>query len=419
MIVASGLDIVKISRIEKLLEKKRGRFLKKIFTIKEKIYIKEKLYKPETVSGIFASKEAVSKLLGTGLGKVNWKDIEILHHKNGKPYVKLYNEAEKVREELKINKINLSISHEREYALAIAIGESYENNKKRMIPQKIKNLLPSRDRWAHKGDFGRVGIISGSTGMSGATYLSTMGALKTGSGLVYAIVPKSLNMVLANKLIEAIIMPVEDRQTGHFNLDTFDEIKKAIEDMDVLAIGPGIGVDEERIELIEEILLNYKKTIVLDADGINCLSKGDANILRRRKARTILTPHLGELSRLLGVSIDEIRKNLIEYSRYISNKYKIIIVLKGKNTIVCDEEGEIYINSTGNPGMATAGSGDILTGIIASFVGQGIDPYDAAVLGVYSHGLAGDLAKETKGEYGMIARDILNNIPYSIKNLQE
>lgn len=418
MILGNGVDIVKVSRIENLLKNKKGRFLYKVFTKDEIEYTKNTGYNPQTISGIFAAKEALSKLLGTGIGKVNWKDMEILHDEKGKPYVKLYNEGLNLSRNLGIENIQLSISHEKEYAMAFVIGEGKSGKVDVKVPDDIKNILPKREKNSHKGTFGRVGIIAGSKGMAGAAYLATMAALRSGSGLVYAIIPNSLNEILSIKLTEAIIKPVEDENTGHFNLYSFDELKEIIDDMDVLALGPGIGVDETRIELVNKILSTYEKPIVLDADGINCISRGNPDILLNRKAETVITPHPGEFSRLLNLDINTIQKKRFEYSKMISNKYNVITVLKGADTIVTSPKGDIYTNPTGNPGMATAGSGDLLTGIIASFIGQGITSYEAAVLGVYCHGVAGDLAKLDKGEYGMISRDILDNIPYSIKKIE-
>lgn len=419
MILGNGVDIVKISRIENLLIKKRDQFLTRVFTQKEIEYIKKKNYTPQTVSGIFAAKESISKLLGTGIGNVNWKDIEILHDHNGEPNVNLYNQGLNISNDLGIHNIKLSISHEKEYAIASAIGEGESYNLKIKVPDNIRSILPKREIESHKGTFGRIGIIAGSKGMIGASCLATMAALRSGSGLVYTIIPNSLYDIISIKLTEAIIKPVEDENTGHFILSSFDEIKKIIEEMDVLAIGPGIGVDEDRIELVNKILLNFERPIVLDADGINCISKGNSDILLNRRADTIITPHPGEFSRLLNIDTKVIQKNRIEYSKHVSNKYNVITVLKGANTIVSNPKGEIYVNPTGNPGMATAGSGDVLTGIIASFIGQGISSFKAAKLGVYCHGLAGDLAKKDKGEYGMISRDILDNIPYSIKKVKD
>lgn len=414
MIIGTGVDIVKIARIERILETNRDSFLERIFTDEEIEYIKNKNYNAQTISGLFAAKEAVSKVLGTGIGKVNWKHIKIYYDEKGKPHVKL-NSQEEIMDSLNIDEIHVSISHEREYAVAFAIGENYGGKIKIRVPQFIKDMLPERDKDTHKGTYGRVGVIAGSRGMTGAPYLTSMACLRAGSGLVYTIVPEGISSILAVKLVEAIIKPVSDKNTGAFTLDSIAEIEKIIEDMDVLAIGPGMGIDEERVELVKHILLNFNGPVVLDADGLNCISKVGLNIFNKRRFPTVITPHPGEFSRLLGVSTKEIQDNRVEYAKYVSTNYGIITVLKGANTVVSNPKGEVYINTTGNPGMATAGSGDVLTGVITSFIGQGIDSYKASILGVYCHGLAGDIAKEEKGEYGMIARDILESIPSSIK----
>jgi len=419
MIVGVGVDIVNISRIDKIIEENRDTFLGKIFTEEEIQYIQDRNYNAQTISGLFAAKEAISKMFGTGIGKINWKHIEIAHQENGMPYVVLKEEVNQVANKLNIDSIHISISHEREYAVAFAVGESYNREKRFFIPQFIKEILPTREKDSHKGSYGRVGIIAGSKGMTGAPYLASMASLRTGSGLVYTIVPDSISSILSAKLIEAIVKPVPDDNTGSFTLDSLKDIKEFIKDMDVLAIGPGMGADEERAEVVKEILLDFQGPIVLDADGLNCISKIGLHIFNKRRAPTVITPHPGEFSRLLGISIKEIQQNRIEYSKHVAIKYNIITVLKGSNTVVANPNGEVYVNTTGNPGMATAGSGDVLTGIIASFIGQGIEPYKASVLGVYCHGLAGDMAKEQKGEYGLIARDIFENIPSSIKAIEQ
>ncbi len=413
MIVGTGVDIVQVSRIEKIIKSNRDNFLEKIFTKEEIAYIKDKNYNAQTVSGLFAAKEAVSKLLGTGIGKVNWKHIQLHHDEKGKPYVSLKGQ-ENLLNSLDMDNIHISISHEKEYAVAIAIGEKHGIKKNILVPQFIKDMLPKRKKDSHKGTYGRVGIVAGSIGMTGACYLTAMACLRAGSGLVYTIVPASISSILSIKLTEAIIKAVPDNNRGTFNLDSLAKIGKLIEDMDVLAVGPGMGVDDERIDLVRHILLNFQGPIVLDADGINCISQVDLNIFNNRRFPTVITPHPGEFSRLIGRNIKEIQGNRVEYAKYIASKYNVITVLKGANTVVANPKGEVYINTTGNPGMATAGSGDILTGIITSFIGQGIDAYKAAILGVYCHGLAGDMAKEEKGEYGLIAGDILDSIPSSI-----
>lgn len=418
MSILNGVDIVKVSRIEKLMDRNKDAFLNRVFREEEIGYIISKNYSPQTVAGLFAAKEAISKLLGTGIGKLSFKHMEITHDERGKPHVLLHGLGDEMLKALRIRNIEVSISHERDYAVAYAIGETLNERRNIQVPDKIKSILPKRNKDSHKGTYGRVGIIAGKRGMTGAAYLSTMAALRTGSGLVYAIVPDSISEILSIKLIEAIVKPVCDRQKGHFIVDSFKEIAEIIKDMDAIAIGPGIGVDEETVQVVRSILLNYEKTVVLDADGLNCLSEMGLDILYERRGDTIITPHPGEMARLIGVNTGEIQKRRIEYSDELSNRYNITVVLKGNGTIVISPNREVYINTTGNPGMATAGSGDVLTGIIISLVGQNIRPYEAAVLGVYLHGLAGDLAKTEKGEYGMIARDILNNIPDSIRYME-
>lgn len=281
----------------------------------------------------------------------------------------------------------------------------------------MDNLIAKRNDNSHKGTYGRVAIIAGSRGMTGAPFLSSQGALRTGSGLVYTIIPESLETVMSIKLTEAIIRPIKDKDTGHFLKDSIEPIIKEVKEMDCIALGPGIGVDKDRIQLVSEIIRDTKVPMVVDADGINCIAE-NIEILNQGKGPIIITPHPGEMARLLNKDIQEIEKNRQYYSQYISEKYNIIVVLKGNKTIVTSPEGQTYINKTGNPGMATAGSGDVLTGIIASLLGQRLDPFDAAKLGVYLHGLAGDITRDRLGEYGMIASDIIEAIPYAIMGVE-
>ncbi|NLK43456.1 MAG: NAD(P)H-hydrate dehydratase [Tissierellia bacterium] len=414
--LTTGIDIVKIDRIRKILSKEKERFYNKIFTEKEVEYISYKGNRAETVAGMFAAKEAISKVLGTGIGTIGWKDIEILH-KNHKPYVNISQKLKDRMEQIKITDVEISISHEEDYAIANAIGYLDFYKSFLRIDKSMKNLLPKRQANSHKGTYGRLAIIGGSRGMTGAPFLSSMAALRAGAGLVYTIVPKALEAIMSIKLTEAIVRPVEDKGRGVFTKDSLGPILEALENIDVVAIGPGMGVDEDRIHLLEEIIRNFKGPIIIDADGINCISL-KPDILHNHKNQIIITPHPGELARLARVSIKEIQDNRIYYSNYISNKYNIIVVLKGFNTIVAYHEDKIYVNETGNPGMATAGSGDVLTGVIASFIAQGLSPFNSGKLGVYCHGLAGDLGSLEKGEYGLIATDIIDNIPYSIKTIQ-
>lgn len=430
MIIGTGIDIIETARIEK--SKNNNRFLNRLFTEYEREYIKHKNYNKNTISGIFAAKEAVSKALGYGIRYYKWTDIEVNHNKYGKPLILLRNNAENISKTLGVSNINITISHIDEYAIAFATieGESKNNNcltevhnnnlkgsNDKVISHKIiKDILPKRKYDSHKGTYGKVLVVAGSIGMTGANYLASASALRSGCGIVYSIIPKSLNNILEVKTTEVITVPLEDKGKGQFLSSNIKGVLELAQKVDSIALGPGLGFDEERVKFIEGILEKVNKPIVLDADGINCICK-NSNILKNRKDITIITPHPGELAKLLDVTIDEIQRNRIKYAKVASEKFNVITILKGHRTIVCDTEGEVYINITGNPGMATAGSGDVLTGMIASFIAQNINPIDASLLSVYLHGYSGDLSALDKGEYGMIASDILNNIPYAIEDV--
>lgn len=408
MIKGVGVDIVSISRMKRIVVKWDKKFLERFFTEDELGHIYKNSMAYDTISGMFGTKEAVSKVLGTGFRSMKLKDIEVLHDNMGKPYVRLYGRARELADEEGIDSIDISISHEREYVVSFALG--YGENSI-AIDSSLRSLLPERNRYSHKGDYGRLGVVAGSKTMLGANYLATMAGLRTGSGLVYSIVPESMAGIMANKLIEAIIVPLKD-EDGSFGKGSIEELEASLDIYDSLVLGPGLGSSSCIDDFVAHIVENYKKALLLDADGINSISR-DLSILDRRKADLIITPHPGEFARLLDRDIEDIENNRIKYAVEFSKSHGLITVLKGNKTIVTDGD-ELYINETGNPGMATAGSGDLLSGIIGSLLSQGLESFNAAVLGVYIHGLAGDIAKEHFGEYGMIARDILASIPKAI-----
>ena len=286
---------------------------------------------------------------------------------------------------------------------------------------KIKNILLNRKPNTNKSDYGHVFVIAGSLGMTGAAYLTAQAALLSGSGLVTLGIPKSLDTILARKLVEVMTRPLPETKEQTFSLKAFPEIEKFINlrKPNVLAIGPGLSQNKETQRLIRKIVSSINLPMVIDADGLNTLA-GYVNLLRCTKydvRNTVITPHPGEMARLLGVSISEIQKARKAVAKKAADKYNIIVVLKGYKTVVAAPGKKVYINDTGNPGMATAGCGDVLTGMIASFLGQGIEPFEAAKLGVYLHGVAGDLAVKETGQASLRATDLLNKIPKAIKTL--
>jgi holo-[acyl-carrier-protein] synthase len=406
-LIYSGIDIVEVSRIGRLIQKES--FLSKIFTNNEIAYIASKKYKPTTAAGIFCAKEAVSKCLGTGIAGFGWKDIEISVNSVGKPSVYLYGRALEINNQKKIKQMDVSISHIEEYAVAMAVAEADPLD---LILPQYRQVIPKRKKETHKGSYGRVGVIGGKKGMSGSVYFTALAALKSGSGLVYTVCPQAIYNILSHKLNE-VILEAMGSQEDFFVEDDLDDILTVSRKYDVICLGPGVGTKDETKALIKKILLLTDKKIVLDADGLNCISD-EPEILRKRKGLTVITPHVGEMSRLTGIESSIINGNREEIARSFSESYQVITVLKGSKTVVADGDS-IYINNTGNPGMATAGAGDVLTGIIGSFIGQGMDMKDASRIGVYIHGIAGDIAAQKYGEYGMIATNLLEFLPHAVK----
>lgn len=269
----------------------------------------------------------------------------------------------------------------------------------------------------HKGDYGHVFVLAGSAGLTGAAYLTAQAAITSGSGLVTLGIPKSLNPIMARKLVEVMTRPLAETKAQSLSLKAFAEIKKFCGRIDVLAIGPGLSQNKETQKLIRKVVGAIDKPMVIDADGLNALA-GHLNILLSAKRFTlnaVFTPHPGEMARLIGKTRDYVQANRKKVAKEFAKKYNVILVLKGHRTVVASPGGKIYINSTGNPGMASGGVGDVLTGMIASFLGQGLTAFDAAQLAAYAHGLAGDLAAREKGQLGMIASNIIEKIPEAIK----
>lgn len=268
----------------------------------------------------------------------------------------------------------------------------------------IRDKLKVRDKYSHKGNYGRVLIIAGSKGYSGAAYIAAEGAVRSGAGLVTLCCSEDTQNVLSSKLVEAMTVLFNDS----------DKLKDIIEKSNSIAIGPGMGNNGDTYDVVKYALENANCPVVIDADGINVL-KDNLSLIKNRNNKLILTPHLGEMSRITGLSIDYIQQNRIEVSKNFAKEYGVILILKGYNTIITD--GDITaINPTGSSSMASGGMGDCLTGIITSFVGQGYNPMEAACLAVYIHGYAGDRLSEDM--FCVNASHVLESMPYVIKELQ-
>ncbi|MDD4879746.1 MAG: NAD(P)H-hydrate dehydratase [Candidatus Omnitrophica bacterium] len=276
--------------------------------------------------------------------------------------------------------------------------------------------IPKRKADSNKGDYGHVFVLAGSAGFTGAAALCSRAALLSGSGLVTLGIGKSLNPVMAKKLTEVMTKPLPETGGQALSEKAYAGIMKFSDKADCVAIGPGLSRNPGTQRLIRKLVAALKKPVVLDADGLNAL-EGRAELLKRAKAPVVITPHPGEMSRLAALPVKKVSAAKEKVAKEFANKYNVVCVLKGHRTVVAGPGGRKYVNSTGNPGMAKGGTGDVLTGMIASFIGQGMRPFDAAKFGVYLHGLAGDLAAEEKGEVSMLASDLLDKIPEAIKKL--
>ncbi len=287
-----------------------------------------------------------------------------------------------------------------------------------MQPEDIAGALPVRPPDAHKWSCGHVAAVCGSTGLTGAAALTSASALRAGAGLVTLAIPGSLNTIMEVKLTEVMTLPVAETRDGSFALKAATGIKRLIKKADAVAIGPGLSLNTETQQLVRRLVPRMAKPTVLDADGINAMA-GKAKKLKHLDFPLVITPHAGELSRLTGIDKSVIEMERIDAARYVATELGLVLVLKGAPTVVSEPTGGVFVNPTGNEGLATAGAGDVLTGLIAGFLAQGIDAVPAACCGAYVHGLAADMLRESMGHYGFLAGDVQDMIPMAIASLLE
>ena len=283
----------------------------------------------------------------------------------------------------------------------------------------VGKLIHKRNSDTHKGTYGHLFVLAGSTGKSGAAYLASLGALRSGVGLVTIGVPESINPTMEIKTTESMTEPIPETSNHTFGKESVKPAMGIIRNKKTaLAVGPGISTTKETREFLYKILENSNLPTVVDADGITLLAN-NLSLLKKLKTPIVLTPHPGEMARLIGKDIGFVQANRIEVATQFSKKYNTYLVLKGSRSLVSTPDGKLYINPTGNPSMATGGTGDVLTGVIGGFLAQGYKPDDAAILGVFIHGLAGDILTEEIGSPGILASELANKIPKTLQNFSK
>jgi NAD(P)H-hydrate epimerase len=282
-------------------------------------------------------------------------------------------------------------------------------------PSDIQKALPKRLKNVHKYNLGKIFVLAGSVGYTGAAAMASQSAMRMGAGAVVLGTASTVYPILAKKLTEVMVHPLESTDEGTISLDAIKEISKFVRWADHLIIGCGLSLNEETIEVVWKVLSDFDIPLLLDADGLTALSRNKKLLKKRKTKNLILTPHSGEFSRLTNLSTDEIENDKVNIAREFAKENKLVLVLKGAPTITACPDGRVFINSTGNPGMATIGSGDVLAGMICGLWAQGMDDFSAAYSGVYLHGLAGDIAKDKLGTKSLMALDIQKNIPNAIR----
>lgn len=323
-------------------------------------------------------------------------------------------------------KVGLAVHPGVEYAGELVVADigipavevERANIPRRLItPGQIRQWLPARPPDAHKGHFGHVLVIGGSVGLAGAPMMAAESALRVGAGLCSVAVPQSIYTVSASSMREAMVHPLPEATEGCLGKQSVSRLKPLLERANVLAIGPGWSSHPPAREALRELLKVARVPCVIDADALNCIAQ-EPDILPVEHTPLVLTPHPGEMARLMNISTMDVQANRLEIAKRAAEQFQAVVVLKGARTVIATPEGRIWVNPTGNAGMATGGSGDALTGAIAGLLAQGMDAEQSAVASVYLHGLAGDLAVEEVGQAGLIAGDIIRHLPKAIQWIQ-
>jgi NAD(P)H-hydrate epimerase len=284
------------------------------------------------------------------------------------------------------------------------------------LSAEIRKKWRPRRPAEHKGDYGRIFILAGSRGFTGAAHLTASACVRAGAGLVTLGVPDAVYPILARRGAEVMVRPFPSTSAGTFAWRAAKAVLNFSKSQDVLAVGPGLSRNGETRRLVRRFAVETSQLLVIDADGLNAFA-GRSSLLKKCAGRAVLTPHPGEFVRLFGGKLSDSPSLRKKRAAEAATRFGVVIVLKGHRTVVASPEGKVYVNTTGNPGMASGGTGDVLTGIIAALIGQRFTLWDAARFAVYVHGLAGDLAAKKRGQVSLIASDLIEFLPAAFKNI--
>ncbi|HEY4870280.1 MAG TPA: NAD(P)H-hydrate dehydratase [Candidatus Dormibacteraeota bacterium] len=409
-----GVDVAAIPRIAEAQKRFGDRFLRKFLSEREIEYCGNSA---ERWAGRWAAKEAIGKAMPTGVRRPRMRDVEILPAEDGRPHVRVAPATT-----LTGRTVDVSIAHDGHFAVAVAVipdtnfppllaGEGQGGG----LPDGFK--LPARPRDGHKGTFGTVVVLAGSQGYTGAAYLTSMGAARSGAGIVRLMVAQSIYPILAEKCTEVVVGPVPEISPGIVGHSALSAVLRGFTGAAAGIVGPGIGRDTSTRRLIEDLLHKVTVPLVLDADALNLLSE-HRSILPKLSPDIVLTPHPAEFGRLANLETGAVQKDRRGIASRFAKTWNKVVVLKGAGTVIAAPDGRITLNPIATPALASGGTGDVLAGLIGGLMAQKLPAFEAAVTGVHIHSVAGTDLEASMGQAGVLASDLLPQIPRVMERLR-
>ena len=409
-----GVDVAAIPRIAEAQKRFGNRFLQKFLTAQEIDYCGGSA---ERWAGRWAAKEAIGKAMPSGVARPRMRDVEILPSEDGRPHVRVAPATT-----LTGRDIDVSIAHDGHFAVAVAVipdltsplvGERQGGRSE--LPDGFR--LPARPRDGHKGTFGTVVVLAGSQGYTGAAYLTSMGAARSGAGIVRLMVAQSIYPILAEKCTEVVVGPIPEISPGVVGHAALSAVLRGFTGAAAGVVGPGIGRDTSTRRLIEDLLRKVTIPLVLDADALNLLSE-HRSILPKLSPDIVLTPHPAEFGRLANMETSAVQKDRRGIASRFAKTWNKVVVLKGAGTVIAAPDGRITLNPIATPALASGGTGDVLAGLIGGLMAQKLPAFEAAVTGVHLHSVAGIDLEASMGQAGVLASDLLPQIPRVMERLR-